>query len=759
MIRIKVKHLLLIIAIVVSVLVARIYLAPRIMYVSGVTYEAIGDQNKANAMYRKLQIKYPDNQLSVKALYKRCANEFTTNKDALEFSEIYSSISTFGTSSSGQIIKPDDIDKINSEFMTIAKTAEKDEDFRKLEMVVGLMNWFGGNPDKAIELENSASYSDSKAIRDEANIYLSIMQLQMGNLTESEELLNKISDEKTELKYYKSMILNNIGLLKGETENKESIINYPSSRSTLVTINKPIPNIFGGISYKNKSGDSGLKGYIRNYNSKFSGIIIGLNKVEIFDGGGIGGSMSPEYITLVKDDGSFELKNISPGKYFVSIEAPWFQIKDLQVVFEGIENNLNQYVELESNKIQSLSISLNKNFEVKALDKDNGKFDLYWTQVPEASYYHIAIGPIIEGSAHSNDYFNATFSLSTKDTKYTLDTNKYRDINSVGYGFSNFGDEGDAGGIDANPIIGAFYQSGEYGISITAYDSRGQAISSTKPNSTGQDLTKIEVRGAVLSEADNLLIKHKYKEAISEYERLITVNPRDAHSIRMLAVLYNIGYLNDGTGKDINKAIEYYKMLDSISPSSHASLELGNIYLEKNNLTEAISYFKKVEDEYFEKNSQLLRAYFYNGDFYEVYRNFIDNRTSLFYGYKDPVIFCMYLLRGEFKEVGTILESDYYFEEPKAVKKLLEVPVDKQYQEFFEIMKTGNRSDAKEWLLKQKSSDSWRIFYEGILDLSITDKEAAKKYSNDTLKQFGNSEKDEIMSAALSVLAKNCRGF
>ncbi len=759
MIRIKVKHLFLIITIVVGVLVSRIYLAPRIMYISGVTYEAIGNQNKANAMFRKLQIKYPDNQLSVKALYKRCANEFTTNKDSLEFSEIYSSISTFGTSSSGQIIRPEDIDKINSEFMTISKYAQEDEDFRKLEMVVGLMNWFGGNPDKAIELEISASNTESKAIRDEVNIYLSIMQLQMGNLTESKELLSKISDEETESKYYKSMILSSISLLKGETENKGSINNYPNSRSILVTINQPIPNVYGGNSYNNKSGESRLKGYIRNYNSKLSGIIIGLNKVEAFDGGGIGESMSSEYITLVKNDGSFELKNISPGKYFVSIEAPWFQIKDSQVVFEGIEDNLNRYVELESNKVQSLSISINKNFEVKVLDKDNGKYDLSWTQVSGASYYQIAVGPIIEGSAHSNDFLNTSFSFSTKDTKYTLDTNKYCDINSQFYGFSNFGDEGDVGGIKANPILGAFYQAGEYGISITAYDSRGQAISSTKPTSTGQDLTKIKVRGAVLSEADNLLIKHKYKEAISEYERLIDVNPSDAHSIRMLAVLYNIGYLSDGTGKDLNKAIEYYKKLDSISPSSYTSLELGNIYLEKNNLAEAISYFKKIDDEYFERNSQLLKAYFYNGDFYEVYRNFIDNRTSSFYGYKDPVVLCMYLLRGEFKEVGTILESDYYFEEPKAVKKLLELPPDEQYQEFFEIMKTGNRSDAQVWLLKQKSNDSWGIFYEGILDLSISDKEAAKKSLNKTLKRFGSSEKDETMSKALSALARNCRGF
>jgi tetratricopeptide (TPR) repeat protein len=759
MIRIKVKHILLIIAIVASVLFTGIYFVPRIMYISAVTYQAMGNQEKANAIFRKLELQYPNNQLSVKSLYKRCANQFTTNHSPLSFSEIYASISTFGTSSPGQIIKPEDIDKINGEYMTISKTAHRNEDFKRLEMVVGLMNWFGGNIDKAVELENNARSSDSKVTRDEATLYLAIMNMQLGNLSESSNILENISDKDTDLSYYKSIILSSISILKGEIVKNPSQNNYPDkARNTLVNIHQPMSNIYRHDSFKTNSGKAGLKGYVKASTDKLAGVIIGLCKAEIYENGGIGGSMSLDYMTLAKSDGSFEFKNVYPGKYFIVIEAPWFRIEDSQVYFEGIENNLNRYIELYSNKIQSLSISFNTKFNVRVVDNNNGKVDLSWPSVPGATYYHIAVGPIIKGEVHSNDFFNATFSMSTKDTKYTFDTNKYCDINTDIYSYSSF-DDRNVGGIDANPILGAFYQSGEYGISVTAYDTGGQAISSTEPVSTSQALDRIKISGVILSEADELLIDHKYEEAISEYKRLITVNPRDTHSIRMLAVLYKIGYLNDGTGRDLTKAKEYYEMLDSISPSSYTSLELGKIYLEKNNLTEAIVYFKKIEDEYFERNNQLFTAYYFNGSFYDAYKSFMDYKASLSYGYLDPNVLCIQLLRGYFKEVSTIVGSNYYFEEPKAVEKLLELPPDKKYQDFFKLMKNGNRSDAEAWLQKQKSSDSWRIFYEGILNLSISDKVAAKEAFNKTLRRFGNSQRDTIMIKALSVLARNCRGL
>lgn len=756
--QIKVKHLLLLITIIVSLLVVGIYLVPGIMYNSGAAYEAIGNYEKANAIFRKLELKYPENQLSIKALYNRCANQFTTNKEPLDFSRIYSSVSTFGSSSPGQIIKPEDIDKINTEFLTISKTAKRDEDFRRLQMVVGLMNWFGGNPDKAIELENEARCSSLNATRDEATLYLAIMHLQLGNLSESSELLKNISDKDTDLSYYKSTILSSINSLKGEVVNNPPQNNFSEKqRSTLVNINQPMSSVYRFDSYNHKSGEAELNGVVKSLDSKL-GIIVGLSRVEIFENGGMGGNMSLDYITLAKNDGSFEFKNVYPGKYFVVIYAPWFQIKDSQIHFEGIENTLNRYIEIESNKVESISISFNKKFDVSVLDKGNGESKLYWPQVTGASYYQISVGPLTKGTAHSNDYFNATFSTTIKDTEYTLDTNKYRDINMDAYCFSTF-DDTNVLGINGNPILGAFYQPGEYGISVTAYDSSGQAVSSTNPTSTGQELDKINVSGAILSKADKLLIDRKYKEAIAEYKRLIDANPMDTHSIRMLAVLYKVGYLNDGTGKDLSKALEYYELLDNISPSSYTSLELGHIYFEKNDQTKAIAYYKKIEDKFFENNSQLFRAYYYNGDFSEAYNSFIKNKETSPYGYQDPIILFLYLLRGDFKEASTTFEANYYFDEPKAVKNLLDLPLNKEYQEFFSIMKNGNRANAQAWLRKQKNNDSWRIFYQGIMDLSISDKLAAKKAFNITLKRFGNSEKDATMIKALSVIARNCRGF
>ncbi len=759
MIRIKVKHLLLIVAIIAFIFISGSHITPRIMYLAGVTYETIGNEEKANAIFRKLELEYPENEFSVKALYNRCANQFTTINDQLDFSRIYTSISSFGTSSPGLIIKPADINKINAEFLTISKTAHRNDDFRRLEMVVGLMNWFGGNPDRAIELVNNASFSDSKATRDEATLYLSIMNLQLGNLTKSTEILNRISDEDNDLTYNKSKILSSISLLKGEIVKNTSLNNYPSNtRKTLVNLDQHMPGIYGVNLFDSKSGNSGLKGSIKDFDSKLSGVIVGLFKVEIYEDGGMGWIQSPEYVTLASADGSFEFKNVHPGKYFVTVEAPWFQIKDSQVFFEGIENNANRYIELGSKEVKNLSITFNKKFEVEVLDNKDGTFKLYWTEVSGAAYYHIAVGPIIKGSAHYNDFFNATFSTNTKDIKYTLDTNKYRDVNSQFYGFSTF-DDSNVGGIDENPILGAFYQSGEYGVSITAYDKRGQTISSTKPNSTDQDLKRINISGVPLSDADRLLIDHKYKEAIEEYKRLIDANPKDAHSIRMLAVLHAIGYLNDGTGKDINKALEYYKMLDRIAPSAYSSLEIGKIYFEKRDMAQAITHFKKIEDEYFEKNSHLAEAYFFNGDFYEAYETFVNDREYFPFSYLDPKILCVYFARGEFGEVKTLIESNYYFEEPEAVQKLLKLQPDEGYHQLFDIMKKGNRRDAEAWLEKSESSDSWRIFYESILNLSISDKEAAKKAFNKNLKRFGNTEKDAIMISALKVLARNCRGF
>ncbi len=753
-VKIKVKYLLGILVVVILVSLASTILLPKLLYASAQVYTAIGQKDKANAIYSRLGLDYPGSPESVKSLYNRCAQQFNRSSDPLDFSSVYSSISSFGMSQTGMLIKNEDLEKINTEFYKIYKSAKHSLDLDKLKMAVALSNWFGGQTHAAIELMQDTSKSEYNQISEEAKLYLSAMYMQIGDYVKSRTIIATIESEHTEIKNSKTLISWYMDVLENKTQKRRPSIFYSTDKRLLVNMSLLISDIYFDQINSNTSGRGNIKGRVTMDEQPMKGVIVALTKVSIFEGSGIGTSSVVDYATTVSSDGSYSFSNIPEGDYFISVIAPWFILKDTTPKFNGTITN-NRYIDLKVNTSAEVNIDFKKAFKVTQAKSDTEKVDISWAEYPNAAYYQISTGPIISGNKNSRDFFNATYSEITKKTQFTLNISKYQDTNMKSYIYSG-GSADNKSYIDAQSILGSFYKGGKYGLSVTAYDSKGNALSTANaPN--------FSIKGSTASTADNLLMEGKYTQAIEEYEKLISDNPIDTHSIRVLGVLYGVGYVSDGTGKDLNKALQYFSRLNEVIPSGYTRSYLADIYLQLGDTNKSIIIYKEM----IEKNDEnlidarygLVKAYTYNGQFTNALKEMTQLVDSQISTYMPAEVYLINILQGEHDAYEQFINNSYILDGSKQKIRTFTNSIPKnQFDAFYNLVNTDGRDQAQKWL-NSIGASKYQLFYKALLTMTIADKKEATKQLNVVIQELTNIKNGGEAIQVIKQLDRNIRNL
>ncbi len=760
-VKIKVKYLLGILTLVILVSLASTILLPKLLYTSAQVYTAIGQIDKANAIYSRLGLDYPGSPESVKSLYNRCAQQFNRSLNPLDFSSVYSSVSSFGMSQTGMLIKNEDLEKINTEFNKIYKSAKHSMDLDKLKMAVSLNNWFGGKTGASMELMQDTTKSKYKLVAEEAKLYLSVMYMQLGDYSKSRAIIEEINSENTELNSSTSLLSWYMDALENKTQKRRPNILYSTDNRLLVDISLLINDIglinnksFNESNNSNNAGKGIIKGRVIMDDQPVKGVIVSLTKVSIFEGGGIGTSSLVDYVTTVSYDGSYSFMNIPEGDYFISVVAPWFILKDATPMFNGTITN-NRYIALKANNTAEIDVYFNKPFKVNINHSDAEKLDISWAAYPNAAYYQINTGPIISGTKNSKDFFNATYSEITKETQFTVDIRKYQDTNMRSYGYSG-GSTDSKSYIDAQYILGSFFIGGKYGLSVTAYDSKGNVLSTAiAPN--------YSVIGSSTSLADNLLMERKYTQAIAQYEKQISENPSDTHSIRVLGVLYSVGFVSDGTGKDLNKALQYFSRLNKIIPSGYTRSYLADIYLQLGDTKRSIEIYKEM----IEKNDEnlidaeygLVKAYTYNGQFSKAQEEMTKLINSQMSTYTPAEVYLINILEGEQGAYEQFIDNGYLLDESKQkIRTFANSIPTKQFEGFYTLVNTDGRDEAQKWLNATDTSQ-YQLYYKALLAMTIADKKEATKQLNVIFQELANIKNGGDTLQVIKTLDRNIRNL
>lgn len=760
-VKIKVKYLLGILVVVILVSLASTILLPKLLYASAQVYTAIGQVDKANAIYSRLGLDYPGSPESVKSLYNRCAQQFNRSSNPLDFSSVYSSVSSFGMSQTGMLIKNEDLEKINTEFYTIYKSAKHSMELDKLKMAVALNNWFGGQTDAAMDLMQDTSKSEYTQISEEAKLYLSAMYMQLGDYIKSRTIIATIDSDHSEIISSKNLLSWHMDFLQNKTQKRRPNVLYSADNRLLVDMSLLINDIslindksFNESNNSNNARKGIIRGKLKMDEQPMKGVIVALTKVSIFEGSGIGTSSVVDYATTVSSDGSYSFSNIPEGDYFISVIAPWFILKDTTPKFNGPITN-NRYIDLKVNTSAEVNIDFNKAFKVTQTKSDSEKVDIRWAEYPNAAYYQISTGPISNGTKNSRDFFNATYSEITKKTQFTLNLSKYQDTNMKSYIYSG-GSADNKSYIDAQCILGSFFKGGKYGLSVTAYDSKGNVLSTaTAPN--------FSVTGSTPSTADNLLMERKYTQAIEEYEKLISANPLDTHSIRVLGILYSVGYVSDGTGKDLNKALQYFSRLNEIIPSGYTRSYLADIYLQLGDTKKSITIYKgmieKNDENLIDARYGLVKAYTYNGQFTNALKEMTQLVDSQISTYTPAEVYLINILQGEQDAYEHFIDNGYMLDESKQKIRTFSnsIPT-KQFEGFYSLVNTDGRDEAQKWLSNTEASQ-YQLYYKALLAMTIADKKEATKQLNVIIQELANIKNGGETAQVIKQLDRNIRNL
>jgi len=759
--RIKVKHLLAIIMIILLAGLVRVSFMPHIMYLQAQFFQKTNKTEVSNAYYKKLAEKYPESRLSVEALHNRYRNEFRDCPDALNFMDETGGYSTFGTWSTGRRIMLEDLKNINAEFNTLTRYHSSHRLYYKVKMEVALLNWFGGNTTDALGMMNDVVVYGSKPVAEEALLYLGIMNMQLGEFDKAGELLGSRTMTDKAFKKYRKGLMDWVNFATGRTkEFKLSVdmtgVNFITV-DTILDLNNYWPFENGFIRFDRlPEGKGAVAGKVTAGTSPIKGAVLKLHRATTFEDGGEGYDSLADAVTFSGPDGSYRFDDVPDGSFMIEVNIPWHRVRNMNYVHRSAE----RITKVSGGGEAVVNLQFNTSFDIDyTLSPDEKFLKVEWKPYPGAAYYSVRTGPLEKiQEKHIPDFFNATFYTGNiKETSFTVDIEEYRDIPARGTSYDNKG-------VFPGNFLGAFYQGGEYGITISALDSDGNIIAESRKVDSGQGVSVFSIAGVPLSPADRLFLDRKYEEAIKQYEKQYAENPDDLHSLRMLAHIYLNGYKQyESKGLDADKALKYFLELHGKSPSGYTCTSLGDTYGRiKKDYGKALQYYLEARGKHgltdclwdvgdiYLKLGEMAKA----RQYFEEYAG----KTGDNYVY-DRILF-IDMLTGKHKALEEDLKlsgNSFTPEQKGIILKFADINTPGRFKEFFRLMDKGRRSEAEEWL-KAQPDDEFKVFYQGMLALTYLVDEGSKPYQ-EAGKKLKAMQADAVLVDTLRLMGKSIFGL
>ncbi|WP_425448627.1 tetratricopeptide repeat protein [Dethiothermospora halolimnae] len=719
-IKIKVKTIL-ILSIAIIMLGSLAYsLRDDGLYGIGVINEKLGNVDRANGYYKKTVDKFPHRDGGVKAANRRVESllkyndiNFFNDKVIIE----PRGVSKIGSTKKGLILGDKNLNKINEEHENIKSSYKKDSLLARYEVGVALMNWLGGESDKAIEILENLDYTGGN-LEEIRRLHLAVMYINSGEVKKGKEFIKKDLKKNDKYKYVREDIIQYGNFMEGNFDNfgynkKDNHMYRLKIEDPYMTPIKDASEVLKNVSdfidrseeykgYKNK-----VTGNITYKGKPVSNVMIyALNNKDKSK------AFSYEHIKAIgvsDSNGNFIVNNIPDGDYILGIIINWNRVKNRKFKFNGNPvirvNNKEVKYDIEITDIIKIT-------DVKNLG--NNKFKVSWEDNrDDIVYYSVSLGK--EGV---HNYVET----HTKLKSVTVDLDKLLKEDKV----SKFGSY--TSHLDLNPyyVLPPLYCSGEYKIEIMGYTKEKARMTDSFGTLNKENSPTVYIEGNELTEADKSVMNRDYEKGIELYKASLKENPKDMHAATMLATLYTEGWKRIrrssgyylGGGRDYKKARKYLRILrDNDKLTKHLTDKLADIELSFGNYDEAITLYKKLED---------YRSYYYLyiGDTYAYkydYNAALKYYKKYYNESKGAIerLAMLYILKNDTENLKKISKEKnsriYDVGYGNTIDEYIKMDKSK-YKNFFNLINHNYPKEAKEYI--ENNNDSLAKLYKGIFILN-----------------------------------------
>lgn len=454
------------------------------------------------------------------------------------------------------------------------------------------------------------------------------LHLQAGNLAKAESLLEQIdvpdhAYAKAEKKQYEAFLL----LRKGQLEEalatvQQGLEEYriawekeenedPIEQSGVYEEMKKLENrLLTGPPANGAAEVAKVSGNI----SRQDGTPIKDAGVFLRDAADVTSSIRPDEWYQAKTDaaGNFEFTGVMPGDYQV---FAGFQMEQIDGYFWPVD--MNDWVRIDGTENIQYDITLAPLLEVNAPANEavlkEETIDFSWEAVDEAAYYmldfHIEESDVSYGMSWDRKVEENQLSLPV-ESLYNIYLNFFTDIAETKNDYFN-----------PATVLGFENPEGHYSWNVKAFDEDGNLITQSNgyrlAEETIGNLPTMYLKQRELTAEDELLLAGELEQALDGYRNVLTTNPDDLHSLRMVARL--IGIEAGGSFSTAQKLQQpYYEQL--------AELTADPIYLNQ-----MLHYYYDASDwEQYEKWYQKYKAAL--GETIDPYTKSIHANALLFQG-------------------------------------------------------------------------------------------------------------------------------
>ena len=723
-VKIKVKTLL-VIFLVIMVFGSSIYfLRDNILYGLGLAFDTFGSEDMANAYYNRVTDKFYDRESSIKAANKQI-EKIVKDRD---FNYLWDNVVIVeGMTKSGANIDYNSLVDINADFEKIYKNNDKNETLGRYSIGVSIMNWFGGEYKRAIDILEGIDYLEGD-LEEVRKLNLSSMYMNIGEIEKGREILDKDIDKGDNFRYVRKDLLNYSYFMMGKYEDlswheSDYSIRYKVHERIDEAYIKPILGLndlireldeLSQLAESNINSGNEISGRVTLDDKPLAYAIV-FAKDREYRGMSSGFlDMGVRAFGISDNDGNFTIKNIPDGRYGLGISVDWQRIKNKQIAMDREYNMVFHGNDKITKNIEFFNLL--KVISKEKLDENNIKF-IWENNRSEVEYYRVGIALNKEGSFSTIYHTDKIY-----DKSYILNIEDMRNSNNVGRGLSYGMD-----GIDPYSILDPLAYGGEYVYTITGYDSNDNVVISNKGIFNNGDYDTVFLEGRELSLGDKLLIDRKYEEAIIEYEKSFKDNPLDLEAARSLALLYTYGWEYDNRdnrgellGSDYNKAKEYYEILEEKDKLSNILLyQYARVLIRLEEYDKAIKLYEKLLDRGEEYHySSLGKMYVYKKDYsvaVEYYNKFLESSK---YNYVVDELIMIYALENKTDLLIDVSKKYDYTNYHDSYEEVIKdyINIDKSdYDKFYDLIKSSNFTEAEKFL--EGKDDDLSKLYKGILIL------------------------------------------
>ena len=431
------------------------------------------------------------------------------------------------------------------------------------------------------------------------------LHLQAGNLAKAENLLKHIevpehAYAKAEKKQYDALLLLRNGQLEEALETvQQGLEEYitawrregqedPVEQTGVYEEMKRLENhLLSGLPESDAAEVRKVSGSI----SRQDGTPIKEAGVFLRDASDVNRSIRPDewYQTTTDAAGNFEFTGVMPGDYQV---FAGFQVEQIDGYFWPVD--MNEWIRVDGTENIEYDITLAPLLEVNAPANEailEGRtIDFSWEAVEGAAYYmldfHIEESDISYGMSWDRKVERNQVSLSV-ESLYNIYLNVLTDIVETKDDYFN-----------PATMLGFENPGGHYSWNVKAFDENGNLITQSNgyrlAKETIGNLPTMYLKQRDLTAEDELLLAGELEQALDGYRDVLTSNPKDLHSLRMVARL--IGIEADGSFSTAQKLQQpYYEQLAGLTEDSIYIDQVLRYYYEASDWEQYERWYQKYK--------------------------------------------------------------------------------------------------------------------------------------------------------------------